>query len=262
MRPIFPLPAQIEPPQSFKIVKNESRPVSNLARYVDHSSLNSCDSPESIRTLCEQGIEKRVAAICTYPLFLPVQLACLAESGVKTCVVAGGFPSGLASLESTCQEVTKLSEMGAQEIDMVIPRYLAVDKHWQALHTHLCEIRKASRNSILKLILATGDLPTPDHIFQAALVAAFAGADFLKTSTGFETVNATQDSGRILAQAALAYSKATGHPKPGVKVSGGIKTTQFAQDLYWAIADEWQVEELHQSEFRIGASSLLAQLQA
>lgn len=149
--------------------------------------------------------------------------------------------------------------MGADEIDIVIRRDLALAENWKALYDEISALKKAAGSSKLKTILATGELEKPDTIFKASMTAMMAGSDFIKTSTGKETVNATLQAGYVMMQAISQFASETG-VKVGLKPAGGIQTTQDALSWWKLLGAILGKEWLNQSYFRIGASSLLQDL--
>lgn len=170
--------------------------------------------------------------------------------------VAGGFPSGQYLNKSKLVEIEGCVEDGATEIDTVISRGEALDGNWKFIFDELVEQKKACKNAHLKVILATGELQNDQNIYKASWAAMLAGADFIKTSTGKETVNATLEVAHVMLKAIDAFHKLTGK-KIGFKPAGGIKTVdealEFVALVKTILGDEWLNPEL----FRIGASSLL-----
>ena len=229
---------------------------SQIIPFLDLTTLNGNDTPSVVETLVEKAKQFNVAAVCVYSIFLPQVKQLLAGGSIKSCAVSVAFPHGLSPLESRIAETKWLADQGAQEIDIVIPRYLALDGRFAELYEDVCALREACPNVCLKVILATGELVEPTLMRKAGLVAAMAGADFLKTSTGKETVNATLEAGTALAEAIRIYHEATG-VKVGLKAAGGVKTYKQANDWIRLIADELGEAWVNPNLFRLGASSLL-----
>jgi deoxyribose-phosphate aldolase len=174
--------------------------------------------------------------------------------------VATGFPAGQTPLPQRTAEIEQAIEAGAREIDVVIRRTHVLTGNWQALYDELRLFRETCGDVHMKTILATGDLGTLKQVYQASLVAMMAGSDFIKTSTGKESVNATLEFGLVMARAIRAYETHTGY-KVGFKPAGGISKAK--QALTWQslmkeeLGEEWLMPDL----FRFGASSLLTDLE-
>jgi deoxyribose-phosphate aldolase len=157
-------------------------------------------------------------------------------------------------------EIEAAVEDGASEIDIVINRNLALNEEWEALYDEVRQMRETSGQAHLKAILATGELGTLRRVQKASLVCMMAGADFIKTSTGKESVNATLEVSLIMVRAIRDYWLRTGH-QVGFKPAGGISSAK--QALQWQIlmkeelGDDWLMPDL----FRIGASSLLGDIE-
>lgn len=245
----------------------------DVIRSLDLTSLAGDDTPERIRTLCavaREPINPRllsriaaevtepvtVAAVCVYPFFLPVARQALRDSGVPVAVVAGGFPAGLSPLQQRIDEVRSCAEEGADEIDAVINRSLALTGEWQALHDEVAAFRAAAGDIPLKMILASGELQSEEIIARASRTCLEAGADFLKTSTGREAVNATLPAGRVMLREIERFRAERGRAA-GFKASGGIRTPEQALEWREAVREVLGDEGLGPHRFRIGASSLL-----
>jgi deoxyribose-phosphate aldolase len=200
-----------------------------------------------------------VAAVCVFPAFLRDVLDALEGSPVRVATVAAGFPHGLSRLDQRVREVGEAVEAGAQEVDVVIRREWPLTGKWELLFEEVREFRKAAEAAHLKVILATGELPTPNQIARSALTAMMAGADFVKTSTGKERVNATLAAGLAMTQAIREFREATGRTV-GLKPAGGLRTA--AEGLRWQRLMETELgpEWVRPETFRIGASGLLNSL--
>jgi deoxyribose-phosphate aldolase len=243
-----------------------------VLRSIDLTTLSSDDTTARIRRLCRRarvplplplrdalGVrpdEIRVAAVCVFPAFVPQALEALEGSGLPVATVSAGFPHGLSSLSQRIREVEAAVEAGAQEVDVVIRREWVLTGQWEKLYREVRAFREAVGKAHLKVILGTGDLDTLNQVGRGALTAMMAGADFVKTSTGKEKVNATLPVGLAMARSIRAYETRTGF-QVGLKPAGGIRT---ARDGYrWLelvrqeLGEEWGSPEL----FRIGASGLL-----
>ena len=201
-----------------------------------------------------------VAALCVYHEMIPPALKGLEGSGIPVAAVSTGFPAGLSPLQTRLDEVRASVAAGAAEIDIVISRRHVLLQDWQALYDEVRAFREACGPAHMKAILATGELATLRNIYKASMVAMMAGADFIKTSTGKEPVNATVPVGLTMIRALRDYGERTGY-QIGLKPAGGIRTAKDA--LTWLImikeelGNEWLVPEL----FRFGASGLLADIE-
>lgn len=218
---------------------------------LDLTSLNDADTAADVERLCRraEGPQGRVAAVCVWPRFVAQARAALPPA-VKVAAVAN-FPDGSTDVERAVRDAAEIVAAGGDEVDVVMP--------WQALdqaRTLLAQVRRETRGRTLKVILETGELRDPLLIRNAARIALDAGADFLKTSTGRTPNGATIDAARLL----LTAISSGGYRQVGLKVSGGIRTAEQAQNyVYLARAALGQPTP---ARFRIGASSLLDDLQA
>jgi deoxyribose-phosphate aldolase len=243
---------------------------------IDLTTLAGDDTPGRVRRLCAKArhpvrtdlletmgvadLGITVGAVCVYPSMVSHAVHSLEGSGIPVASVAAAFPSGLGPMKSRLEEIHYAIREGAAEIDIVITRQHVLNANWQALYDEVAAFRNACGEAHLKTILATGELGTLRNVQKASLVAMMAGADFIKTSTGKETENATLPVSLIMARAVRDYSERTGH-KVGFKPAGGIRTAKEA--IAWLIlmkeelGREWMEPEL----FRFGASSLLTDIE-
>jgi deoxyribose-phosphate aldolase len=202
----------------------------------------------------------RVAALCVYPTMVRPAVKALSGSGIPVASVATGFPAGLSPLPQRLGEIRYAMDEGAEEIDIVITRAHVLTQDWQALYDEVKAMRDAAGHCHLKAILATGDLKTLRNVYKASMVAMQAGADFIKTSTGKEDVNATLPVSLVMVRAIRDYEELAGE-KVGFKPAGGLRTARDA--LAWLIlmkeelGNEWLQPEL----LRLGASSMLADIE-
>ena len=199
-------------------------------------------------------------AVCVYPTMVPHAVAALEGSGVPVASVASGFPAGLMPMEQRLAEVRWAVDAGAAEIDVVITREHALTGAWPALYDEIAAFRDAVGEAHLKVILATGELGTLTRVHQASMVAMMAGADFVKTSTGKEPVNATLEVGLTMARTVRHYQERTG-VRVGFKPAGGIRTAKEALAWLALIKDELGDPWLNPTLFRFGASSLLGDIE-
>jgi deoxyribose-phosphate aldolase len=237
---------------------------------MDLTTLSGDDTDERVRRLCAKArqplqnelIEKlriadlqiRVGAVCVYHLFVETAVRALEGSGIPVAAVSTGFPAGLSPLPERIAEIHRSVAAGAQEIDVVITRAHVFGGEWQKLYDEILAFKDACGPAHLKVILGTGDLLTLRNVAKASMVAMMAGADFIKTSTGKETVNATLPVGLVMTRAIREYAEETGMAV-GFKPAGGIRTAK--QSLEWLalmkeeLGDAWLAPHL----FRLGASS-------
>ncbi|AIE85637.1 deoxyribose-phosphate aldolase [Fimbriimonas ginsengisoli] len=243
---------------------------------MDLTTLGGDDTPGTVRRLCAKarrpvrqevlaalGAEQlgvRVGAVCVYHQMVPTAVEALQGSGIPVAAVAAGFPHGLSPFAQRLDEIRSSVAAGATEIDIVITRAHVLTGDWRALYDEIAAFREACGEAHLKTILATGELGTLTNVGKASAVAMMAGADFIKTSTGKETENATLPVGLVMARQIREYLDRTGY-KVGYKPAGGIRTAK--QSLDWLIlmkeelGNEWLLPDL----FRLGASSLLTDIE-
>jgi len=243
---------------------------------IDLTTLSGDDTPGRVRRLCAKarqpirpdmlealGIDfpVTVGAVCVYPSRVREAVEALRGTSIPVASVATGFPAGQTPLPQRIAEIEQAIEAGAREVDVVINRTLALTGDWQTLYDELKRFRETCGHSVhMKTILATGDLGTLRQVYQASLVAMMAGSDFIKTSTGKESLNATLEFGLVMLRAIRAYLERTGY-KVGFKPAGGINSAK--QTLVWQalIKEELGADWLMPDLFRIGASSLLTDLE-
>jgi len=243
---------------------------------MDLTTLSGDDTAERVRRLCakarrpiQQELEKqlgieqlgiKVAAVCVYHAFVETALRALEGSGIRVAAVSTGFPAGLSPIQERVGEIRRSVETGAHEIDVVITRAHVLGGKWQELYDEVAAFKDACGPAHMKVILGTGDLLTLRNVARASVVAMMAGADFIKTSTGKETVNATLPVGLVMTRAIREYAQETGMAV-GFKAAGGIRTAK--QSLEWLalmkeeLGPSWLSAEL----FRFGASGMLADIE-
>jgi deoxyribose-phosphate aldolase len=243
---------------------------------MDLTTLSSDDTPERVRRLCAKarnplradivdglGIEElnvRPAAVCVYHPFVATAVRELRDTGIHVAAVSTAFPHGLAPLETRIREIRASVSDGADEIDVVIPRGLVLGGHWDRLYDEIAQFRQICGEAHLKVILGTGDLSTLRNVTLASMVAMMAGADFIKTSTGKESLNATLPVGLAMVRAIRAYQEHTGI-LIGFKPAGGISTAKVALDWLVLMREELGRRWLEPDLFRFGASSLLTDIE-
>ncbi|MCA9896238.1 MAG: deoxyribose-phosphate aldolase [Anaerolineae bacterium] len=201
-----------------------------------------------------------VGAVCVYHERIQDALEALEGTSIPVAAVSTGFPAGLNPFKLRIEEIHASVEAGAKEIDIVITREHVLRGNWQALYDEVCEMREACGEAHMKTILATGELGPLWNVAMASKVCMMAGADFIKTSTGKESVNATLEVSLIMARAIREHYERTGY-KVGFKPAGGIRKAKEA--LAWLtlmkeeLGDDWLTPQL----FRFGASSLLGDIE-
>lgn len=243
---------------------------------IDLTTLSGDDTPGSVRRLAAKarspirpdlleamGLEQgaiTVAAVCVYHSLVETAVEALDGSGIPVAAVSTGFPAGLSPFEQRVAEIRASVEAGAREIDIVITRGHVLRGDWEALHREVRTFREAAGPAHLKAILGTGELSTLTNVARASRVAMMAGADFIKTSTGKEPVNATLPVGLVMTRAIRAYRERTGHTV-GFKPAGGIRKAK--ESLAWLILMKEELGEAWTGpeRFRFGASSLLGDIE-
>ncbi len=201
-----------------------------------------------------------VAAVCVYHAFVRTAVEALAGSGIPVAAVSTGFPAGLSPFRTRLMEIEASVADGAHEIDIVITRAHVLTGNWQALYDEVRAFREACGDAHLKAILATGELGTLRDVARASAVAMMAGADFIKTSTGKEPVNATLPVGIVMARLIRDYRERTGHIV-GFKPAGGIRKAKESLDWLAMMKEELGDRWLRPDLFRFGASSLLTDIE-
>jgi len=227
---------------------------------LDLTSLNDADTDADVSALCERAGTPygHVAAVCVWPRFARLARA-RAVPAVKVAAVAN-FPDGSTDLERTRRDVDTIVQAGAQEVDVVLPWRALLAGDDATCAALLRAARRASEALTLKVILETGELPDDATIARAARLALAEGADFLKTSTGKTRVSATPQAAAAMLRTIAADAQASS--RVGFKASGGIRTVAGAVPYLDAVAHALGPSALTPARFRIGASSLLADIEA
>ena len=202
----------------------------------------------------------RVGAVCVYHNLIEYAVEALEGTDIPVAAVSTGFPAGQTPFKLKIDEIKRSVKAGAGEIDIVISRALVLRGEWRKLYNEVSAYREACGESHLKTILATGELGTLRNVARASHVCMMAGADFIKTSTGKEPVNATLPVSLVMLRAIREYQDATGHIV-GFKPAGGIRTAK--ESLAWLalVKEELGNDWLSPKLFRFGASSLLADIE-
>ena len=231
---------------------------------IDLTTLEGKDTRGKVVALCNKAIRPdpsdptvpHVAAVCVYPTMVPFVKQALQGTNINVAAVATGFPSGQTFTGIKLQETRETVAMGADEIDMVIDRGAFLSGDYQKVFDEIAEVKEACGPAHLKVILETGELANYDQVRRASLIAMYAGADFIKTSTGKVGVNATLPVTLAMFEAIRDFHHATGK-QIGMKPAGGISNAKLALAylvlLYETLGSEWMTPDL----FRLGASSLL-----
>src|SRR6266446_575007 len=202
----------------------------------------------------------QVGAVCVYHAFVPLAVEALQDSEIPVAAVSTGFPAGLNPLPQRIEEIKASAAAGASEIDVVITRAHALAGDWEALYDEVKSFREACGSAHMKVILGTGDLATLANVARASMVAMMAGADFIKTSTGKEAVNATLPVGVVMTRMIREYEMRTG-AAIGFKPAGGIRAAKQALDWLILMKEELGDRWLKPALFRLGASSLLTDIE-
>lgn len=243
---------------------------------IDLTTLNGDDTAERVRRLCAKAVMPvrpdvlavlgfadrplHTGAVCVYHRFVATAVDALAGTGIPVAAVSTGFPAGLVPHGLKLKEIEASVRDGASEIDVVITREHALGGHWQRLYDEMLDFRRAAGAAHVKAILATGELKTLRNVAKASLVCMMAGADFIKTSTGKEGVNATPLVTLVMLRMIRQYEARTGF-RVGYKPAGGVSTARLALDYQTLMKEELGRAWLEPNLFRIGASSLLADIE-
>ncbi len=241
---------------------------------IDLTTLAGDDTPGRVRRLCAKARQPlradlldtlgmaglSVGAICVYHEMVPVAVEALRGSGIPVAAVSTGFPAGLSPYRLRVAEIGESVAAGAREIDIVISRRHVLTGDWQALYDEVSEFRAACGDAHLKAILATGELGSLRNVARASLVAMMAGADFIKTSTGKEGVNATLPVSLVMIRALRDYHDRTGY-RIGYKPAGGISKAKDSLTYLSLLREELGPRWMQPDLFRFGASSLLGDIE-
>jgi deoxyribose-phosphate aldolase len=243
---------------------------------IDLTTLSGDDTPGNVRRLCakarhplrddlvetlgvgELGIT--VGAVCVYHSLVHTAVDALAGTNIPVAAVSTGFPAGLSPIEQRIEEIHASVAEGAREIDIVITRAHVLTGNYEALYDEVKQFRAACGDAHMKAILATGELATLGNVARASMVAMQAGADFIKTSTGKEGVNATIPFGVVMCRMIREYFEQTGYAV-GFKPAGGIRAAKTALEFLYLMKEELGDRWLRPDLFRFGASSLLTDIE-
>ncbi len=241
---------------------------------IDLTTLSGDDTADRVKRLCAKARQPvspaildalgmkglKTGAVCVYHDMIETAVAALDGSGIPVAAVSTGFPAGLSPFPLRLQEIRDSVAAGAEEIDIVISRRHVLTGNWQALYDEMAQMRDACGAAHVKAILATGELGTLRNVARASLVCMMAGADFIKTSTGKEPVNATLPVTLTMIRAIRDYHDRTGL-RVGYKPAGGISKAKDALVYLALIKEELGDRWLEPDLFRFGASSLLGDIE-
>ncbi len=243
---------------------------------IDLTTLNGDDTAGRVKRLCAKarqpvrpdlldalGMGDRhfsTGAVCVYHTMVETAVEALHGTNIPVAAVSTGFPAGLSPFELRVKEIEASVTAGAKEIDIVITRGHVLTGNWKALYDEIKAFREACGEAHLKVILGTGELVTLRNVAKASMIAMMAGADFIKTSTGKESVNATLPVSLVMIRALRAYGEMTGF-KIGYKPAGGISTAKDILGFQFMMKEELGHDWLQPDLFRIGASSLLGDIE-
>jgi deoxyribose-phosphate aldolase len=241
---------------------------------IDLTTLSGDDTEGRVRRLCAKarqpvradildalGVGKlTTGAVCVYHDMIAPAVDALQGSGIPVAAVSTGFPAGLSPFHLRVAEISEGVKAGAKEIDIVISRRHVLQGDWQTLYDEMKTFREACGDAHVKAILATGELGTLRNVARASLICMMAGADFIKTSTGKESVNATLPVSLVMIRAIRAYHQRTGY-RVGYKPAGGISKAKDALVYLSLMKEELGTRWLQPDLFRFGASSLLGDIE-
>lgn len=256
--------AQVAKIMTEKVPANDSLDVKKfLFNCIDLTTLKSEDSDESVMKFTQKVNQfdelhpdlKNVAAICVYPNFAEIVKDTLEVEDVKIACVSGGFPSSQTFIEVKVAETAMAIMEGADEIDIVISVGKFLSGNYEEMCDEIQELKETCKDHHLKVILETGALKTASNIKKASILSMYAGADFIKTSTGKQQPAATPEAAYVMCQAIKEYYKETGI-KIGFKPAGGINTVNDALVYYTIVKEVLGEEWLNNSLFRLGTSRL------
>jgi len=243
---------------------------------IDLTTLSGDDPPAKVHRLCAKArqpltsalidalgvsdLEISTGAVCVYHNMIPHAVSALEGTGIPVAAVSTGFPAGQIPHRLKMAQIREAVKAGAGEIDIVISREKVLTGDWHGLYREILDFREACGDSHLKTILATGELGTLTNVARASQVCMMAGADFIKTSTGKESVNATLPVTLVMLRAIRDYEDETGY-RIGFKPAGGIKSAKEAIEYLVLMKEELGDPWLSPALFRFGASSLLTDIE-
>ena len=234
-----------------------------LMGSIELTTLKTTDSDTSVLAFTERVNEfdnqypdlPHVATICVYPCFASIVSQSLEVDGVEIACVSGSFPSSQALLEVKVAETALAIKDGATEIDIVMPVGKFLSGDYEGVSDEINELKQVCGEHAMKVILETGDLGTAANIKKASILAMYAGADYIKTSTGKEKISATPEAAYVMCQAIKEYYDETGI-QIGFKPAGGINTVMDAVIYYTIVKEVLGEKWLTNKWFRLGTSRL------
>ena len=242
---------------------------------IDLTTLSGDDTAGKVERLCEKakrpisidlhdklGLKQgdiKVGAVCVYHHLIKEAKKNL-PNDIPVAAVSTGFPAGLSSFKTRKQEITESIKNGADEIDIVINRGFVLQNNWKKLYQEVRDFKKAAKNKHIKAILGVGDLETLRNVAKASMVCMMAGADFIKTSTGKESINANLNNSLVMLRMIRHFYQMTGK-KIGFKPAGGISTAKTVIEFLILVMEELGHEWINPKYLRIGASSLLIDIE-
>ena len=243
---------------------------------IDLTTLSGDDTRARVRRLCAKArqpvrqdildglgmgnVNLTTGAICVYHEMVETAVEALDGSGIPVAAVSTGFPAGLSPFHLRIREIEESVKAGAKEIDIVISRRHVLEGNWQALYEETREMRAACGDAHMKAILATGELGSLRNVARASMVAMMGGSDFIKTSTGKESVNATLPVSLVMIRALRDYGEKTGY-QIGYKPAGGVSKAKDSLNYLMLMNEELGRDWLEPELFRFGASSLLGDIE-
>ncbi|MDE2134912.1 MAG: deoxyribose-phosphate aldolase [Alphaproteobacteria bacterium] len=241
---------------------------------IDLTTLAGDDTPGRVQRLCAKARQPvrqdlldamgiggiTTGAVCVYHAMVEAAVAALQGTGIPVAAVSAGFPAGLSPLPLRLKEIEASVAAGAREIDIVLNRSNVLTGNYRAVYDEVRAFREACGPAHLKTIIGAGDLGTLINVGRASLACMMAGADFIKTSTGKESVNATLPFALVMVRMIRAWREQTGF-KVGFKPAGGISTAKDAMSYQFVMKEELGNDWLQPNLFRIGASSLLTDIE-
>ena len=242
---------------------------------IDLTTLSGDDTAGKVERLCEKakrpisldlhdklGLKQgeiNVGAVCVYHHLIKEAKKNL-PNNIPVAAVSTGFPAGLSSFKTRKQEITESIKNGADEIDIVINRGFVLQNNWKKLYEEVRDFKKAAKTKHIKAILGVGDLETLRNVAKASMVCMMAGADFIKTSTGKESINANLNNSLVMLRMIRHFYQMTGK-KIGFKPAGGISTAKTVIEFLILVMEELGHEWINPKYLRIGASSLLIDIE-
>ena len=242
---------------------------------IDLTTLSGDDTAGKVERLCEKakrpisidlhdklGLKQgdiKVGAVCVYHHLIKEAKKNI-PNDIPVAAVSSGFPAGLSSFKTRKQEITESIKNGADEIDIVINRGFVLQNNWKKLYEEVRDFKKAAKTKHIKAILGVGDLETLRNVAKASMVCMMAGADFIKTSTGKESINANLNNSLVMLRMIRHFYQITGK-KIGFKPAGGISTAKTVIEFLILVMEELGHEWINPKYLRIGASSLLIDIE-